>query len=70
MKSEAMAEMIAGIVKRRPMTIRDLTELLDALPCEVGPCLERLVAEGSLRAKLYQGRLFYVAQNAGKVDDG
>ncbi len=61
-----MTDKIVGAVKRRPMTLYDLAESLGAMPAQVAPCVARLVVEGAVWSKLYQGRLYYLSSSTGE----
>lgn len=55
-----MPELIIQAVKRRPMTMQDLTELLGAMLAQVSPCVTRLLGAGVIQSRLYQGRRYYL----------
>lgn len=67
-KGLVMTDRIVQLVKRRPMTLRDLADSLGATSAQVAPCLARLMVGEAVQSRLYQGRLYYTS-NAERARD-
>ncbi len=64
-KEAPASDRILEVVKRRPMTLYDLADVLGVFPAEVSPCIARLMMAGTIQSRLYQSGLFYVADCSG-----